>query len=394
MPQLLVIAHTWPEPTAWSAGRYMTQLLESFRGHGWRITVASAAATGPHKSALGVDELAISPGALPEGISAPDVVLFDHFLMEEQFAGPVAQRYPQALRMLAGNGLQSLREARQQLLRRRLVEGLDPNDFGALFATPGPDLFRQMAPAATTQREVAAIWRCDLTLLATQREIDLLVNGFGVADYLLHHCPPLAGPLHQPLPSFGERQHFVSFGHFGQAAYHDALLWMKHNLWPMLRRRLPDARLQLYGTGPAAKTMALHAPDEGFHVLGQAEDPQAAMASARVCLAPLRFGAGVVGELMDALRCGTPSVTTPVGAEGLQTHRPWPGGIATSTEELAAQAVRLHSDEAAWQQAQEACAPLLAARRDPVLLRRVEHALQHLEEQRLYNFTGAMLRRR
>jgi hypothetical protein len=401
MPHLLVLSLDWPEPQAGSAGQHLLQILENFAAHGWRVTFACAAEAGEHKAnfaARGITEHRIEAGDAGFLTSqAADVVLFDRYRSEERFATELGRDCPQALRVLFTEGLQSLREARQHLLRRRLVEGLDPNDFRALFATPGPELYRQMAPGATAQRELAAIWRSDLTLLATEMEIDLLINGFGVPDYLLHHCPPAVEPLAAQRP-FSERLGFVSLGNFGSAANLDALLWIKHNLWPMLRRRLPEARLRLYGARPSPKAMALHAPEEGFEVLGWTEDTQAVMGSARVCLAPLRFGAGITGQLLDALRCGTPSVTTPIGAEGIQGQRPWPGTVEGTAEGLAKAAAALYGDEAAWQQAQDACTPLLRLRFDrqrqgAALVGRVEHSLGQLEELRLFNFTGAMLRR-
>ena len=41
------------------------------------------------------------------------------------------------------------------------------------------------------------------------------------------------------------------------------------------------------------------------------------MSNARVCLSPLRFGAGIKGKFLDAMNSGTPSITTPIGAEGM-----------------------------------------------------------------------------
>ncbi|MFO3720726.1 glycosyltransferase [Pseudomonas sp. HLMP] len=404
MLHVLVIGYVWPEPRSSAAGGHMMQILESFLAHGWRITFASPASVGEHKAdlaALGIAEqaIALNDESFDRFVVdlAPDVVLFDRFMMEEQFGWRVAKHCPQALRVLETSDLQSLREARHQLLRRRLVEGLDPNDFRALFNTSGPDLFRQMAPADLTQRELAAIYRSDLSLIISDVEIDLLVNGFGVPDYLLHWCPLMLDPATQSLRPYAERQHFLSIGNFRHAPNWDAVLWMKHNLWPMIRRRLPEAQLHLYGAYTPPKATALHNPREGFHVQDWAEDALAVMSAARICLAPLRFGAGIKGKLTDAMLCGTPSVTTPIGAEAMHGPLPWPGAVASTAEGLAEAAVRLYSDEAAWQQAQAACAPLLQARYDqrrhgPALVERIEHSLAHLAEQRLYNFTGAMLR--
>ncbi|MFK3772256.1 glycosyltransferase [Pseudomonas sp. NPDC089406] len=397
MPHLLAIGLSWPAPQACSAGRHLLHILEQFRRHGWRVTFACPGPPGEHKAdltALGIDEHIMASDDC--AFAAADAVLFDGYHSEERYGRQLRQQQPGALNLLLTCGLESLRDARQQLLRRRLVEGLDPNDFRALFATPGPELYRQMAAAPLALRELAALWRCDLALVASDAELDLLVNGFGVPDYLLHHCPPVAEPLTM-LRTYAERAHFITLGNLSQPANIDALLWIRHNLWPMLRRRLPDAQLHIHGANPSAKVQALHAPDEGLHFKGWVADSDAAMAGARVCLAPLRSGAGVKGQLLDALRCGTPSVTTAIGTEGMQGQQPWPGRVEGTAEALAKAAVELYSDEAAWKRAQDACAPLLRLRFDPKrhgseLVGRVEHSLGQLDELRLFNFTGAMLR--
>lgn len=403
MLHALVIGQAWPEPRSSAVGGHMMQILESFRARGWRITFASAANAAEHKADLASQ--GIAEQLIDEHFEhfiaelVPDIVLFDRFAMEEQFGPSVQKHCPNALRVLETSDLQSLREARHQLLRRRLIEGLDPNDFRALFNTSGPELFRQMAPTDLAQRELAAIYRCDLSLIISDVETDLLVNGFGVPDYLLHWCPLMLDPTAQTLRPFAEREHIVIIGNFRHAPNWDAVLWMKHNLWPMIRRRLPEAQLHIHGAYATPKALALHNPEEGFHLLGWAEDALQVMGNARLCLAPLRFGAGIKGKLADAMLCGTPSVTTPIGAEAMHGALPWPGAIAGTAEALAQACVRLYSDEAAWQQAQAACAPLLKTRYDrnrhaAALTERIEHSLAHLDEQRLYNFTGAMLRRR
>lgn len=401
---VLVIGYVWPEPRSSAAGGHMMQLLESFLERGWRITFSSPAAVGEHKAdltSLGIAEQAIelNNSSFDHFITqlAPDVVLFDRFMMEEQFGWRVEKHCPGALRVLETSDLQSLRDARQQLLRRRLAEGLDSNDFRALFNTSGPDLYRQMASADLAQRELASIYRSDLSLMISDVEIDLLVNGFGVPDALLHWCPLMLEPPRGDFKGFEERQHFLSIGNFRHAPNWDAVLWMKHSLWPMIRRRLPKAQLHIYGAYTPPKATALHNAAEGFHVMNWAEDALQVMSEARVCLAPLRFGAGIKGKLTDAMQCGTPSVTTPIGAEAMHGDLPWPGLVADTAEGLADAAARLYSEQPRWEQAQRDARQLLAARYDrrwhgTALVERIEHTLDHLAEQRLYNFTGAMLR--
>ncbi|MEE1923282.1 glycosyltransferase [Pseudomonas sp. 148P] len=400
---ILVIGQAWPAPNAPAAGGHLLQILESFLARGWRVTFCSPAAPDEHYadlSAQGITGQAIDAdeSRFDRFISeqSPDVVLFDRFTMEEQFASRVEQHCPQALRVLEVSSLQSLGEARHALLRRRLVLGLDPNDFRELFATSGPDLYRQMAPASLTRRELAAIFRCDLSLVASDVEMDLLINGFGVPPALLHWCPPMLKAPQAATKAFAEREHFVFTGDFRHGPDADALLWLKHNIWPMIRRRLPEAQLHLHASQPSPKAAALHDPAGGFLVLDHAE---AVLDNARVCLAPLRFGAGLKESLADALLAGTPSVTTPIGAEAMQGALPWPGLVSGTAEGLAQAAASLYSDEARWNQAQRDTRQLLGARYDgrrhgTALAERIEQTLMELDDQRLYNFTGAMLRQR
>lgn len=128
-----------------------------------------------------------------------------------------------------------------------------------------------------------------------------------------------------------------------------------------------------------------------------AEDALEVMSAARICLAPLRFGAGIKGKLIDAMLCGTPSVTTPIGAEAMQGHYPWPGAVATSAAALAEEAVRLYQDETCWVAAQSAGKALLSSRyskleHGPALIEKLRHCQHNLQQLRKNNFTGSMLR--
>ncbi len=69
-------------------------------------------------------------------------------------------------------------------------------------------------------------------------------------------------------------------------------------------------------------------------------------------LAPLRFGAGIKGKLTEAMLCGTPSVTTSIGAEGMHQNLPWNGFITDDFTHFVEKAVQLYSDENLWETSQ------------------------------------------
>ncbi len=93
---------------------------------------------------------------------------------------------------------------------------------------------------------------------------------------------------------------------------------LKTEIWPELRKRLPDAKLLIYGAYPSQKVLQLHNPKEHFYIKGRAEIAEEVLEKAKILLAPIRFGAGIKGKLLEAMVYGTPSVTTSIGAEAMR----------------------------------------------------------------------------
>ncbi|MGE8498025.1 MAG: glycosyltransferase [Pseudomonas sp.] len=406
MRQVLVIGYVWPEPRSSAAGTRMHELLTLFRSQGWEVTFASAAALSEHRAdltPLGIPEVEITLNCDSFDTMVaelkPDLVLFDRFFTEEQFAWRVERAWPNALRVLDTSDLHSLRDARHHYLKQAqqaCANETERHQVGHVEADP-EQLFAAMASHDMAQREIAAIYRSDLTLMISTYEMQLLQSHFGVPPSLLHHCALMLIPSGTAQPDFAEREHFVSIGNFRHAPNWDSVLWLKHALWPLIRQRLPQAQLHVYGAYPPPKATALHNAKQGFHVLGWADDAHRVMSQARVCLAPLRFGAGIKGKLADAMACGTPSVTTPIGSEGMHGDLPWSGAVARNAIEFADAAVSLYEDAQQWQQARERGATILDRlyEREQLGHELIERLLQLFEQRdhlRLQNFVGSMLR--
>ena len=120
----------------------------------------------------------------------------------------------------------------------------------------------------------------------------------------------------------------------------------------------------------------------------------------RLCLAPLRFGAGIKGKLVDAMISQTPSITTSVGSEGMHQilqAEPWPGVVRDDVIKFADAALKLYNNEQEWLIAQKNGGKLLKARYDgkalgDQLMNRITEVEENLEQHRLNNFTGSMLK--
>ncbi len=402
--RVLIIGYVWPEPRSSAASGHVMQLIQCFLEQGWRITFASPATEGEHKAdlaCLGIDEVSIelNNSSFDRFISelAPDIVLFDQFMIEEQFGWRVEKHCPHALRVLETSDLQSLRHARHDILKNHLKNNAQADDFQELFIHEDNEIFTAMATADLAQREVAALYRCDLSLMTSDAEMRLLTEQFRLPGSLLHWCPLMVEGIPEQMRGFTERAHFLSIGNFRHAPNWDAVLWMKTSIWPLIRQQLPKAQLHVYGAYTPPKATALHNAAQGFHVMNWAEDALQVMSQARICLAPLRFGAGIKGKLIDAMLCGTPSITTDIGAEAMSGGLPWPGAIANNAAQIAQAAVNLYQDQVRWQHAQQAGLDLLTARYThrqhcDSLIARITELRAHLPAHRTANFTGAMLR--
>lgn len=387
--KILIVAYVWPEPDSSAAGSRMMQLIRFFQSQSWAVTFASPATDSAHMldiESLGVSRvrIALNDESFDRFVRdlAPDIVMFDRFMMEEQFGWRVEKHCPNAIRMLDTEDLHCLREARHRALRAGREMTTD-------------DLFSDVA-----KREVAAIFRCDLTLMISEVEIALLVERFGVSPSLLQHTPFMLDASEvsrSDWPGYEARVNFISIGNFRHAPNWDAVLQLREVIWPLIRAKLPAAELHVYGAYAPPKATQLHHPKGGFLMRGWAENVGQVMREARICLAPLRFGAGLKGKLVDAMRHGTPSITTSIGAEGMQGLLPWCGVVADKAEDFAAAAIRLYGEEKGWQKAQQNGVELLNqnyARTDheQALSRRLEQVRVSLSEHRLENFMGAMLR--
>jgi glycosyltransferase involved in cell wall biosynthesis len=394
--KLLVLGYVWPEPNSSAAGSHMLSLLTLFVQQGWQVTFASPAQQGEHKvdlTELGIDEqlVALNCSSFDVFINElnPNMVIFDRFMLEEQFGWRVAKHCPDALRILDTEDLHSLRHARHQTLKQKIP------------------LTRADLNSDIAKREIAAIFRCDLSLIISDYEFELLKNHYCVPEHILMHCPFMLDLQHFT-PSekcYGDRQHFISIGNFRHEPNWDAVLFLKQNIWPLIRKQLPKAQLHIYGAYPPPKAAQLHNDKQGFLVKGWAEDAKYVMQQARVCLAPLRFGAGIKGKLAEAMFCGTPNVTTNIGIEGMCNGLNWSGlttnlnafdSHESSATDLAKHAVRLYQDEVLWQQKQTCGYQLIKANFDKEeiqtkLLAIIVNVQHNLTNHRKNNFIGQML---
>ncbi len=386
--KLIFICQTWPEPATTGAGVRTMQLVKCLQEAGFEIIMASTAtltefSIDPELYGVALKPVRLNDSAFDDWIGevAPEVVIFDRFMTEEQFGWRVESAMPAALRILDTQDIHSLRLCRE--------ETLGP---GSEFST------RRWLQHEGTLREMGSIYRSDCSLIISSFEFQLLCDLVKIDPVLLFHLPFMLPPVRQEsLLSFNERDGFVFMGNGRHKPNVDAIHWLKSDIWPGIRKQLPLARLEVYGAYMPPEISQLHQPENGFHIMGWVNDSLSALGRAKIQLAPLRFGAGIKGKLAESMQSGTPSVTTGIGAEGMHNHLPWGGAIAADVKAFVAAAVSLHSDEALWNVAQQQGFEIATRYYSEkelgiAFVRKVAQLRQGLEAHRAGNFIGAMLR--
>ncbi len=341
MRKILIIGKVWPEPTSSAAGTRMMQLIHHFIDVGDQVTFVSSAKDSFYQEDLSQLDISCSFVQLNDSSFNlfieeldPQVVIFDRFMTEEQFAWRVMDTCPNAVRVLNTEDLHFLREARHKALKRE--EKLELEQFRS-------DL---------QLRELAAIYRSDISLMVSDFEMKLLTETYQIPLEKVVHLPFYADDSKVDLPSFEDREHFVFIGNFWHEPNWDAVRYLKSTIWPLISKKVPKAKLIIYGSYCSEKVYQLANERERFLVKGRAENAFDVISHSTVSLAPIRFGAGIKGKLLESIVCGTPSVTTSIGAEGM-TDGKWGGFIEDDPEEFADRAAQLYLDNQEWEKAQK-----------------------------------------
>ncbi|WP_396137831.1 glycosyltransferase family 4 protein [Flavobacterium sp.] len=384
MKQLVIIGSVWPEPTSTAAGNIMLQLISLFQEQDYSITFLCSAS--PSEFSFDLNQISVATQSIQLNDNSfdllikelnPTVVLFDRFMIEEQYGWRVMENCPNALRILDTEDLHFLRKARELAFKQNR------------------ELVFEDYISDTFKREMASIYRCDLTILISEYEMQLATETFKIDPALLYYLPFLSNEINTNVPKFEDRQHFVSIGNFLHEPNWQTVLQLKKH-WKSIKEQLPDAELHVYGAYVSEKSKQLHNEKEGFLIKGRAESVIDVYSKARILLAPIPYGAGLKGKLFEAMQLGLPSVTTLMGAEGMNGALDWNGFIASDDPDFIAKTVELYTNGSLWETAQKKGYEIIEKRFKKEQFSadfraKIEYLVKHLKSHRNENFLGQIV---
>lgn len=385
--KMFIIGLVWPEPNSSAAGARMMQLITHFKTN-FSVRFLCAASKSEYSMPLeemGVPmvEIKLNDSSFDEYIKTerPTVVLYDRYITEEQFGWRVRESNPLTINILDTEDLHFLREVRSLRLKSN---------------SKSETVHYQNE---ITYRELASIYRSDISLIISRFEMNLLKTTFSMDEKLIFFLPMLSveANFSNTINSYEDREGFMFIGNFLHEPNWDAVLYLKKEIWPRLSLLCPAASLHIYGAYASQKVLQLNQPKERFFVHGRADDLTETYNKHRVMLAPLRFGAGVKGKLLDAMNHQIPSVTSSIGAESLGNSENWNGAISNSTTEFCEAASELYNQKLEWLDAVQKGRDLYRNLQEEFknqweqLDIALENRIQHVTDYRNANFVGNML---
>lgn len=386
---VLIIGYVFPEPNSSAAGTRMLQLIDFFINQNYTVVFATSCKKSTNAFDLEslnvqVVEILLNHSSFDFFVKDlnPEVVLFDRFMTEEQFGWRITENCPDALRILDTEDLHFLRKTRQQSISSSSVSA---NDF---------DL------NDIAKREIASIYRSDLSLIISEAELKILIDKFKIDCSLLLYLPFMLdlneNSEQKQHSSFSERTDFVSIGNFLHPPNSDVIFYLKNDIWPLIKSQLPQANLHVYGAYDTQAIRSMHNKKDGFLLHGYVEDAFEVVNSSRVLLAPLRFGAGLKGKLILAMQCGTPAAMSTIAAEGM-FGSDQPNGIIEDDPSLfVKKCIDLYTQESLWTEYQNKGDAVLKSRFNKLdhqlkLKERISLIQSTIQSHRSDNFIGQLL---
>jgi GT2 family glycosyltransferase len=236
---------------------------------------------------------------LAERAHGIDIVIFNRPHITAKFLPQIRTLLPQAALSYFGHDLHFLREER-----------------AATLLPPGPARKQKLIDAAAVQRQESDIYRqvhTALTISTDEREQITKTFDFTLIETFPGYAFPIRSQPH-PIPTGPAT--FIFVGGFNHHPNQDGVEWFLSSIWPLVREALPDARFWIIGSKMPEFYRTL---GHGVEALGRLSDSDLSLryASCHAVVAPLRYGAGLKGKVIQALAEGLPIITTTVGAEGL-----------------------------------------------------------------------------
>lgn len=142
----------------------------------------------------------------------------------------------------------------------------------------------------------------------------------------------------QQLP---EHPTILSVGTFKWLPNVEAVKFLVDKVWPLIKKKVPQARLWIVGNAPTKDVLAYQVKDTSITITGGIPDIRDAFKGAHLLVAPVFSGKGTRYKILEAMASETPVVATDIAVEGLGVKHGKEVLIGNSAEKMAELAIEL-----------------------------------------------------
>jgi GT2 family glycosyltransferase/glycosyltransferase involved in cell wall biosynthesis len=197
----------------------------------------------------------------------------------------------------------------------------------------------------TRERELAIIRQVDRTVLVSPAELPVLRQF--VPDAPISVFPVLYAHVAANPAPFEDRNGILFLGGFAHPPNLDAVRWFVAEIWPRVRAQLPHATFHIVGSEAPQEILEL-ASVPGINVRGFVKDLDPLLASMRIGVTPMRYGAGIKGKVAMMMGAGMACVCTSVAAEGMHVEDGVHACVTDDPGAFANAVVQLYTDRERW----------------------------------------------
>lgn len=156
----------------------------------------------------------------------------------------------------------------------------------------------------------------DQVIAVSPDDQDTLEQEFGI-NHLSTLPTGVDADFFRPVDNCSRPGHLVFVGSMDWDPNEDGMVWFMREVYPQVRRQVPNASLAIVGRNPSARLRAIGSKEPSVDITGWVADVRPYLAQAEVVICPLRVGGGTRIKIPEAMAMKKPVVSTAVGAEGL-----------------------------------------------------------------------------
>lgn len=209
-------------------------------------------------------------------------------------------------------------------------------------AVLGIDLKKQIEEIK--KKELFAIKNADVTLVCTNDEN--VIVGINMPFTKTSIVPIAYDVLLSKPEKFCKRTGLLFVGNFDHKPNEDAVLYFANEIMPLLLGVDPKMIFYVVGYHVTKSIRMLASPN--IKVLGYVDDLTGIFNLARVFVAPIRFGSGIKGKVIQSLSYGLPIVGTDIAVEGINEEFKQCISVANNAEEFSKKVLNIYCKEEEW----------------------------------------------